>query len=149
MSRNKITNHVSIILLLISSALILMSNVADYRSNKQIIIAASYLLSLAFWICLITGWVMRYMLFRRLKKNELIKGSPFSLNIFSNIYSIIADVVLLLSIILLALAYIFDFSNIVKTICISLIIFTVQMHFVLNGKVFKYINTISRGENKQ
>lgn len=147
MKRNIITNYLSIIFLFLSSLTISMAGFADYHSKKSIVIVLSYALSLSFWSFLLIGWLMRLRLFCALKKDKLINGTPITLSIFSNIYAIIADIVLVLSIALLLLASCFSFPVIYKLISISLIVFTAQMHFVLNGKILKYINK-SRGERE-
>lgn len=100
---------------------------------------------IAFWGMLIVGVVAQLMLY--ISMREPIK-SDFSTKkrkiglicFFSNRYAAIADLLMMVSAIILIISFIFtDASNYFNYIILSVFVFSFSMHCVLNGRKFYYM----------
>lgn len=147
-----------IILLFISSFSLLLSFWGDYNGNVLNIIIA-YAIPILFWGGMILAYVMLYQFNKqRIKNSEAEKPlnnnserthnrimrptrfMPGALRIISNKYATIFDFLSLIFLILvIVLSFIPNVNQVIVIVCLSVLVFSLQMHCLLNGVNFTYI----------
>ena len=147
-----------IILLFISSFSLLLSFWGDYNGNVLNIIIA-YAIPILFWGGMILAYEMLYQFNKqRIKNAEAEKPlnnnserthnrimrptrfMPGALRIISNKYATIFDFLSLIFLILvIVLSFIPNVNQVIVIVCLSVLVFSLQMHCLLNGVNFTYI----------
>ena len=143
----------------VSSLSLMLATVADFKGDTFKIILA-YFTGAVFWLFLILGYVIFFVLSRHRKTYEKTKENrsdrtdrrresenktgkkslPGILRFFSNRYAVVADVVMAISIILLVIP---SNSQNVTIIIVSILVLSVHFHGILNGINFEYIRELS------
>lgn len=116
---------------------------SDFKgTNIQKVLA--YVIGASFWLLLIVAWAIQIILSKRLKSEPKKIGL---ISFFSNKFAIAADVITLISliasIVMTIISSSFVIPEIISYLIISVFFFSLQMHCVCNGKVFKYILKIN------
>lgn len=148
-----------IIALAVSSFSLVLAVFGDYNGSTANIVAA-IIAGLLFWLFLILGYVLLAMISKHRKqyekkavdssgnrtKNAENKKKPGIICFFSNQYALISDVAMGISFILtlVVLLLIPKTPQILQLLLISLTVFSIHMHCVLNGINFKYIRELSK-----
>lgn len=148
-----------VLFLAISSFSLVLVPFSDYEGNTINAVTA-IIAGVLFWLFLILG----YLVFSRIAKHRRLyekkatssdngrfsradnKKKPGIICFFSNIFALVADIVLILSFILTLVIIIFipTTSLVIQIILISLLLFSLHMHCVLNGINFRYIRELSK-----
>ncbi len=138
LSKSKTADIVSMCLMAVSSLMISTAGIVDYNSLHRSVRVISYLASLAFWISLCAAWIIKLVLYKKIKPANHEKKKHAFITFFSNRYAKIADISTVVLLIALVIAWI---AKAPKTgvFITSLFIFAFQMHIALNGRVYKYI----------
>lgn len=148
-----------IIALAVSSFSLILATFGDYNGSTANIITA-VIAGLLFWLFLILGYVLLAMISKHRKQYEKKavdfqtnrtrgtenKKKPGVICFFSNKYASIADVVMVISIILTLVIVLLipKTPQMLQLLLISLTVFSIHMHCVLNGINFKYIRKLSK-----
>lgn len=145
-----------IVMLFISSFSLLLSFFADFNGNAFNLMMA-YGAGILFWGCLIAAYVLLAVINEKRKKSEARRKTdlyenetrkvaskrnsnrPGIINFCSNKYAMIFDTLMVVFLILTIVFSFIPVLNSVAIICISVLIFSVHMHCVLNGMNFRYI----------
>lgn len=147
-----------IILLFISSFSLLLSFWGDYNGNVLNIIIA-YAIPILFWGGMILAYVMLYQFNKQRIKNAEAEKTlnnnserthnrimrptrfmPGALRIISNKYATIFDFLSIIFLILvIVLSFIPNVNQVIVIVCLSVLVFSLQMHCLLNGVNFTYI----------
>ena len=99
-----------------------------------------------FWATLILGYALFLLVHRARKQSlragqeELPKGKPGIIRFFANPWAFFADIALGVGIILFVVFLWVDASGYPVFALLSVTVFAFQMHCVLNGENFRYIN---------
>lgn len=132
----------ALISLSVSPLSILLTFWGDYSGTILNVILA-YLVGVLFWVGLIVGIVLLLVINKHRKADESFrvkKKLPGIISFFSNQYAIVADVVTAISLIfLLVFLFVPWFNQGVTVALIAIFLFAFNMHCVLNGMNFKYI----------
>ena len=100
---------------------------------------------IVFWVMLIIGIAAQIMLYLSLRKSIKADFTTKKRKIglicfFSNRYAAVADLFMTLSVITLIISYAFtDASNYFNYIILSVFVFSLSMHCILNGRKFYYM----------
>lgn len=138
---------ISILFFLMFSISFLLMPLGEETSNGKISVY-TLVVGLMFWISIIMAIVIQCILSYRMKKRVMIHSTEKEIleqkiglvSFFKNIYAIVADVIMIVSLIGLIIAMISTQGlGYVCYIFISLLVFFFSMHCILNGKVFCYI----------
>ena len=125
----------------ISAASVWLLPVTDSVENTG---AGSYISGILFWAGLLLGilfWALAYIKCRQSETYRKIrdKSHPGFVSFFSNKLAIAADVLLALSLII-TVASVFIRMNYILSLCsLFVLLFTFHLHYLLNGRVYKYI----------
>lgn len=101
--------------------------------------------SIVFWVMLIIGILVQIMLYismrESIKSDFATKKRKIGLIcFFSNRYAAVADLLMIVSMIILIISFILtDASNYFNYIILSVFVFSFSMHCVLNGRKFYYM----------
>ncbi len=138
-----------IISLFTSSFSLILSYFGDYQGNIINVIMA-YAVGVLFWLGLIIGYVLLFILSKHRKaKTKAKKCKPGIIVFFSNKPAKIADLTMVGSLILtLAFTFIPFLSFGIETVFLAILVFSIHMHCLFNGVNFKYINSINKRESK-
>jgi hypothetical protein len=141
MNKHKLIFYLSAVMFFISSSVVFFVpfNNLNKTSDSKII---EYSLGCIFWLFLIGGIVFQFILSKIRKKNckdQLSKGVFF--NFFSNTTAIFFDLIFILSIIGNIIFLVLKINiGWLQILTVFGLLFGLEMHFVLNGENFKYIN---------
>ena len=141
-------------MLFISSFSLIFSIFGNYDTTtfKKIMAITGAVL---FWLCLMVGYVIFSLISERRKAYErkhrergirpVKKGKPGILCFFSNKYAMIADITMVASFIV-TLVFLFapSLNQNIAVIFVSVLVFAIHMHGILNGVNFKYIESLNR-----
>lgn len=121
--------------LLMSCSFLLMPSV----DNSNGVSTFGMIVGLLFWIGLLTGIVMQIVAVGMSKG----KRGKYRIGLFSfmkNIYGMIADIMVVVSIVVFIIGMIITHkSGYICYVAIALFTFSISMHCVCNGRVFRYI----------
>ena len=148
-----------IILIALSSFSLIFAAFDDYFESALRAVAMIAAGSV-FWICLIAGYSILFLISKHRKEYERTVSRdgvrsdrrrrsssskrPGIITFFSGTPATVVDAAMILFLILtLVFAFIPGFDQTVLIILISILVFLVQMHCILNGVNFKYIQTVS------
>ncbi|MGN0449497.1 MAG: hypothetical protein ACI4G0_03960 [Ruminococcus sp.] len=101
--------------------------------------------SIVFWVMLLIGILVQIMLYismrESIKSDFATKKRKIGLIcFFSNRYAAVADLLMIVSMIILIISFILtDASNYFNYIILSVFVFSFSMHCVLNGRKFYYM----------
>ena len=101
--------------------------------------------SIVFWVMLIIGiaaQIMLYIIMRESIKSDFTtkKRKIGLICCFSNRYAAVADLLMIVSAVILTVSFIFtDASNYFNYIILSVFVFSFSMHCILNGRKFYYM----------
>ena len=101
--------------------------------------------SIVFWVMLLIGILVQIMLYismrESIKSDFATKKRKIGLIcLFSNRYADVADLLMIVSMIILIISFILtDASNYFNYIILSVFVFSFSMHCVLNGRKFYYM----------
>lgn len=126
----------------ISAASIWLIPISD--STVESTGAVSYIPGILFWIGLVLGvlfWALAYGKCRLLEGYKRIRGKsrPGFITFFSNKPAIAADVLFILSLILTGVSAFVRMNFILSLCSLFVLLFTFHLHYLLNGRVYKYI----------
>ena len=135
---------ITIILLLISSYSLMLSPASDFDSDGFSRILA-YAIGVVFWLGLISAYVIFIGINKERKKRQRssnrknIKRKTAALTFFSSKPAAIADIVSVVCIIptIIIIRGTNAIPQLFQYFIISTLIFSVQMHFILNGRNFR------------
>lgn len=132
-----------IISLFTSSFSLILSYFGDYQGNIINIIMA-YAVGVLFWLGLIIGYVLLFILSKHRKaKTKPKKCKPGIIVFFSNKPAKIADLTMVGSLILTLVFTFIPFLRFgIEIVFLSILVFSIHMHCLFNGVNFKYINSI-------
>ena len=138
----------------ISSLSIAFIPLGDFQGNPQQKTAA-YMIGAVFWVGAILGYCSLVLLNRQRKADFRKIKSSYTPRIgikcfFRNFYGMTADVICGISLVLSAILIAVTGSDAkwATFISISVFVFSAQMHSILNGENYKYINKLKkRGNN--
>lgn len=132
-----------IISLFTSSFSLILSYFGDYQGNIINVIMA-YAVGVLFWLGLIIGYVLLFILSKHRKaKTKPKKSKPGIIVFFSNKPAKIADLTMVGSLILtLVFTFIPFLSFGIEIVFLAILVFSIHMHCLFNGVNFKYINSI-------
>lgn len=142
--------------LFVSSFSVILSVFADYKASDFRIVLG-YIGAVLFWICLIIGYVLLWMISKHRKEFERTNKpahrfkkskKPGIIRFLSNKYAMIADVAMVVSLIVtLVFIFIPSLNQNVAVVFVACLIFSVHMHSILNGLNFTYIKSLrNKGE---
>lgn len=142
----------SIVFLFIGSLSFLFMPLSSGASSSEYRLPA-ILNGSVFWISFICGYVALFLAYKQRKK---IKGDEpkrriGALRFFSNTYAKVFDILMIVSLIIMIVLIILGKTNFYFVfVVLALLIFSVNMHCILNGKVMDtIINRESRRENRE
>ncbi len=139
----------AIISLSISSFSLFFSFFGSYSGNVFNLIMA-LMTGIFFWLGLIVGYMLLAIInfHRKCSKNSLNqKSKPGIICIFSNKYAVVADIAMVLFLILsLLFLFIPPLSKSIAIVFVSIFLFSLHMHCILNGVNFRYINSVDKKE---
>lgn len=114
---------------------------------------AGYAAGILFWAGLILGAVTYLLLCREYKKMDIVEQMPENKllrYVCSNPAAIAADVLLVTSLIMTVYASVnIRFNQTAAMVFLFLMVMSVYAHFLLNGKVFRYIYRNDIGKRKE
>lgn len=129
------------VLLFISSFSLILVLFGDYEGELINKICA-YLVGICFWGGLIAGYILFGVInSKRKKKKESAKKRPGVICFFSNKYAKVFDILFVISLILSVVFMFIPALNqgIVLVLFISVCVFSLHMHSILNGVNYEYI----------
>jgi hypothetical protein len=131
---------VQIIMFLLSAISIALTSITTYDSTITRTVISIIIGSL-FWLGIIGGILTGFVLKNKIKPN-LQNGKKIGIVcFFKNKYSAIFDVLMLVSFVISVIEIVAKSDSVFAIIVIALFIFSFEMHCVLNGKIFEYINS--------
>ena len=144
-------------MLAVSSFSLILSSIGNYKGNTINVIAA-ILAGSFFWLFLIGGYLLFALISGHRKEYEKLKkdsgnsrrvkrrnNRPGIICFFSNKYAAVADFALFISFFLILLfLFIPSVSRNIVIIMISVFVYSLHMHSILNGRNFKYIVQLSK-----
>lgn len=153
MNRDKRLMKFVFISLVISSFSLVLSIFADFNGNFfQIFIA--YFSGVLFWLFLIVGYVLLFIISRDRKNTSEInyvnkKDKKWKtvgiINFFSNTKAKEADIFMIIFLICLILCLVIPiFDNNIAMIILSLFLFCFHLHCILNGINYKYVCSLNK-----
>ena len=119
--------------------------------------ALGYIIGAVFWLFEIIGWLAFFKLSKRRKEYEKDnpdasylkrRRRPGILTFFANKRAAIVDLVLPISLIMMVLVLFIPLGQTVTFIVAAVFSFASQMHCILNGINFKYIQFISQRKRR-
>ena len=144
--------------LFVSSFSVLFSIFSDFEGNAFNKISG-YMGAILFWLFLIVGYMFFYIISKNRKtyerQNRVSGTRPVKTKsrngmfcFFSNKYAVIADIVMVVSLIAtLVFMFIPTLNQNVAVVFVAILIFSLHMHAILNGVNFRYIKSlIDKGE---
>lgn len=137
MKRNNIIKFVlmSIICFSASSIMIALFYFIDIQNNFFFKFLG-YFLPALFWVCIACAVVFQILLRTKYK----VSGKKFGLiTFFKNKFAIIADIIMILSLIVTVIIVIMNATSFISFIVIAILLFSFEMHCILNGKYFNYL----------
>ncbi len=139
----KLNLIISVILMFISSFSLIIIPFSDFNGiTIQKVLA--YVIGAVFWLFLVAAWTIQIILSKQIKSDSKKFGL---ISFFSNKIAIAADIIALISLVATILMTIISgevvIPEIVSYLIISVFFFSLQMHCVCNGKIFKHILKIS------
>jgi len=139
----KILIKLSIISFFISSVTILFMPLGSFEPDGNIMLA--YILAGAFWLFLILGIVLMFVIGAKRRKDKLFTdtGGIAFLRFFKNRPAIVFDLLLIASILSLvvSLLYIRTLPAAITLAGTFTMVFSLEMHAVLNGKNYEWSYT--------
>lgn len=159
MKKDIILMKLVVLFLAISSFSLILVPFSDYDGSAFNVVTA-IIAGVLFWLFLILG----YLVFAGIAKHRKVyekkatssnkgrlsradnKKKPGIVCFFSNKFAMIADIVLIASFILTLVMVLFipQTPQVIQIILISLLLFSLHMHCVLNGINFRYIRERSK-----
>lgn len=141
--KNKILFSIIIFSFLISAASVFIlpiSNGLDEDAEK----IASMVLGVLFWVGTILGYIFKFILVKINKKqgNTILKEKWGLFKLFKNKPGKFNDSLLILSLIVMIASAFIDISTWIIIICLFLFILSLELHFVFNGKCYKYFKSV-------
>ena len=121
----------------------------DYESDGLPKILA-FLVTIGFWVSLISGYIALFITHRKIGK-EKIRKKPGVVCFFTNSYAFVCDLVMIALLVAVVVIAIVNFGNLIfNTALISLLFLSINLHCILNGRVFnKSQNTkVRRAEDE-
>lgn len=150
MKKDILLFRMSIVMLFVSSFAILLSFVGDYNGSFLNIIFA-LLTGILFWIGLILGYVFLAVVNSHRKRFEKKNGIDGNTNkvgavtFFRNKPAILFDILFIVSLIsTLIFMFVPFLDKGIALILLSVCLFSLHMHCILNGKNYLYYKTIKR-----
>ena len=160
MKNDKILMKIVYCLLAVSSLSLMLATVADFKGEPFKVFLA-YATGVIFWLFLILGYVVFYKINKHRKeyektqvresdretrrKNRETNKKPGIICFFSNKYAVIADIVMVVSLVLsLVFLFVPSLSQNAAIIFVSILVLSIHMHGILNGVNFRYISKISK-----
>ena len=102
--------------------------------------AFSIVVGLLFWIGLVTGIAMAFVL-KKKNGREIEKSKNVGLiRFFKNKFAICCDIAMILLFVASVIVVAKKTEAFIGSVMIGLFVFAFEMHCVLNGKIFEYIN---------
>jgi len=150
MSKIRILIIIALISLFISSYVIILIPFSDFGEGgfKTVL---SYCISICFYLFLILGYILFIVANQKRKKQKLTKKNRYKLKpgiivFFSSLWGSIADIILIMSVVMVAMLMIFPnvFSDLIKYILIATFIFSVHMHSIFNGVNYRVAFLLSK-----
>ncbi|MBQ7134424.1 MAG: hypothetical protein IJO20_08030 [Ruminococcus sp.] len=141
----------ALISLSVSPLSILLTFWGDYN-GKVLNVIIAYLVGVLFWAGLISGCAMLFVVNKHRKADKSFRSKkklPGVISFFSNQHAMLADVFMAISFVLL-LVFLFVpwFNQGVTVVLIAVFLFAFNMHCVLNGMNFKYIQYMKKKESR-
>lgn len=131
------------------NALSLMSSlIVDFDGSKSKVIF-SYIASALFWASFIVSWIIQFVCYKSVKKQNVIKGKIAIVTFFSNKYAMVFDILTLVFLLAVVILLISKANMAVLVIIISLFIFAFQMRIILNSNNYKYIFNLKEKRKRQ
>ena len=130
---------------IMSATVLVMPFAVDVGNQNRFAVVA---IGLVFWVSAITGYVCIIAANNVRKKimslmsgsYSSLKGRPGIVTFFSNVYATVADTVMILSFITFILINLTETKDTyIAYIFLFLLIFSIHMHSLFNGKIFKVI----------
>ena len=147
-----------IFLLAASSIFLCFAAFGSYNASsfRALVTAVTAIL---FWGCLIAGYVLLFIISKHRKEYEkraprdkrrreaAKKNRPGIITFFSHPAAVIADIAMIgLFIVIMAFMFIPGIPQSLTIILIAFLVFAIQMHGVLNGVNFKYIEIQAKNQ---
>ena len=96
----------------------------------------SPLIAIGFWISLLIGYIFFFITHRK-SGVEKVRKTPGVVCFFSNSYAFVCDLVMIVAFVAIIVILITGFANaIINTALISILFLTINLHCILNGRVF-------------
>lgn len=135
MSQRKKYFFVSLLAIGISAAAILfVPMVSEFR--EQNIMWPTYAVAFAFWIGLLVCYGIQVAVFQK-EKNPGKRKLPAVVRFFSNRYALVADIMLLLSFVIVILMNRFAVQGVIAFLFIAVFYLSFHMHCLLNGANYR------------
>lgn len=140
----------AIIALTISPLSILLTFWGDYNGTALNVIIA-YMIGVLFWAGLVAGCVMLFFVNKHRKSDDSFrpkKKKPGVISFFSNQQAMLVDILMvILFVLFLVFLFVPWFNQGVTVVLMAGFLFAFNMHCVLNGVNFRYIQYLGKKES--
>ena len=137
-----------VLLLTIMSFTFLLMPIANYMQNgwKQRLVLV--IVGILFWISFISGYTLLIITNKKFRK-LFVQGNP-EVEFFSNTYAAVADAILIAVIVVLIVITILGrMTGVFPYIVLAILVFSINMHCLFNGNIYKTIRTNDTRERKR
>lgn len=148
--------YMSVGLITVLSSTFLIMPAADYIESEWKQRAVLGIVGGFFWISLIGGYTFLFMAqkaYKKLLKKNGAKNKdqiPGGLKFFTNKYAAIADAIFIASVVVLIVLIILErMKGFFPYIVLAVLVFSINMHCLLNGNIYKFILNIKYKEREK